>query len=415
MSKEKRSVPKLRFPGFTEDWEQRKFLDLLDAQNGIRRGPFGSSLKKDSFVKKSDYVVYEQQNAIYDNYETRYFISKEKYNELIRFNIQPGDFIMSGAGTIGRISMVPDGIKKGVFNQALIRFKVNKDSINPLYFLKFMQSDMMQKLLTQANPGSAMTNLVPMDELKKWDVTIPSLEEQNRISTFINQIDELITLHQRKLEHLNLKKKALLQKLFPKNGERYPELRFPGFTDAWEQRKLGDLYKRVNERNDGTLGRDKWISVAKMYFQEPDKVQSNNLDTRTYVMKKGDIAFEGHPNNEFKFGRFVLNDIGTGIISELFPIYRPITEYDLDFWKYAIQLERVMAPIFAKSITSSGNSSNKLDHNHFLNQELLVPNIEEQKKIGTLLSILSKNITLHQRKLEHLQLQKKALLQQMFV
>ena len=186
------------------------------------------------------------------------------------------------------------------------------------------------------------------------------------------------------------------------------------FTYPWEQRKLGNLYKRVNERNDGSLGRDKWISVAKMYFQDPDKVQSNNLDTRTYVMKKGDIAFEGHPNNEFKFGRFVLNDIGTGIISELFPIYRPITEYDLDFWKYAIQLERVMAPIFAKSITSSGNSSNKLDHNHFLNQKLLVPNIEEQKKIGTLLSILSKNITLHQRKLEHLKLKKKSLLQKLF-
>lgn len=199
-----------------------------------------------------------------------------------------------------------------------------------------------------------------------------------------------------------------------KEKRRVPKLRFPGFTEDWEQRKLGDLYKRVNERNDGTLGRDKWISVAKMYFQDPDKVQSNNLDTRTYVMKKGDIAFEGHPNNEFKFGRFVLNDIGTGIISELFPIYRPITEYDLDFWKYAIQLERVMAPIFAKSITSSGNSSNKLDHNHFLNQELLVPNIEEQKKIGTLLSILSKNITLHQRKLDNIKLKKKALLQKLF-
>ena len=199
-----------------------------------------------------------------------------------------------------------------------------------------------------------------------------------------------------------------------KEKRRVPKLRFPGFTEDWEQRKLGNLYKRVNERNDGTLGRDKWISVAKMYFQDPDKVQSNNLDTRTYVMKKGDIAFEGHPNNEFKFGRFVLNDIGTGIISELFPIYRPITEYDLDFWKYAIQLERVMAPIFAKSITSSGNSSNKLDHNHFLNQELLVPNIDEQKKIGTLLSILSKNITLHQCKLEHLNLKKKALLQKLF-
>ena len=206
--------PELRFKGFADAWEQRKFVDLLDPQTGIRRGPFGSSLKKDSFVKKSDYVVYEQQNAIYDNYETRYFISREKYNELIRFNIQPGDFIMSGAGTIGRISMVPDGIKKGIFNQALIRFKVNKDSVDPLYFLKFMQSDMMQKQLTQANPGSAMTNLVPMDELKKWDIVIPSFEEQNRISTFIKQIDDVITLHQRKLDKLQEVKKGLLQKMF---------------------------------------------------------------------------------------------------------------------------------------------------------------------------------------------------------
>lgn len=211
---EGQNKPKRRFKGFTDAWEQCKFVDLLDPENGIRRGPFGSSLKKDSFVKKSDYVVYEQQNAIYDNYETRYFISREKYNELIRFNIQPGDFIMSGAGTIGRISMVPDGIKKGVFNQALIRFKVNKDSVNPLYFLKFMQSDMMQKQLTQANPGSAMTNLVPMDELKKWNIVIPSFEEQNRISTFIKQIDDVITLHQRKLDKLKNLKQAYLNEMF---------------------------------------------------------------------------------------------------------------------------------------------------------------------------------------------------------
>lgn len=193
-----------------------------------------------------------------------------------------------------------------------------------------------------------------------------------------------------------------------------PKLRFPGFTEDWEQRKLWELYERVNERNDGTLGRDKWISVAKMYFQDPDKVQSNNLDTRTYVMQLGDIAFEGHPNNEFKFGRFVLNDIGTGIISELFPIYRAIVEYDLNFWKYAIQLERTMAPIFAKSITSSGNSSNKLNQNHFLQQSITIPTVKEQKVIGSFLENISNLITLHQRKLENLKLKKKALLQKLF-
>ena len=315
-------------------------------------------------------------------------------------------YAMYGAtsGEVG-ISKINGAINQAIL--AMIPLEYNGKII--AQYLRKNKESITGKYL-QGGQGNLSANII-----LELPIQLPGLEESNQIANFLESFDNIITLHQRKLEHLNLKKKALLQKLFPKNGARYPELRFPGFTDAWEQRKLGNLYKRVNERNDGTLGRDKWISVAKMYFQDPDKVQSNNLDTRTYVMKKGDIAFEGHPNNEFKFGRFVLNDIGTGIISELFPIYRPITEYDLDFWKYAIQLERVMAPIFAKSITSSGNSSNKLDHNHFLNQELLVPNIDEQKKIGTLLSILSKNITLHQRKLEHLQLQKKALLQQMFV
>ncbi|MDU4696578.1 MAG: restriction endonuclease subunit S [Paenibacillus sp.] len=198
------------------------------------------------------------------------------------------------------------------------------------------------------------------------------------------------------------------------NKENVPKLRFPGFTDGWEQRRLGDLLKRVNERNSGEFGREHWISVAKMYFQDPDKVQSNNIDTRTYVMRKGDIAFEGHPNNDYKFGRFVLNDIGDGVVSELFPIYRYIGEYDLDYWRIAIQIERIMAPIFAKAITASGNSSNKLDDCHFLRQKILVPKIEEQEKIGYLFRNLDHLITLHQRKLNNVKNLKAGLLQKMF-
>ena len=197
-----------------------------------------------------------------------------------------------------------------------------------------------------------------------------------------------------------------------KNG--IPKLRFPGFTGAWEQRKLGEEFKRVNERNNGEFGKDRWISVAKMYFQDPDKVTSNNIDTRTYVMRFGDIAFEGHPNNEFKFGRFVANDIGDGVVSELFPIYRHIRDYDNNYWKYAIHLERIMGPIFAKSITSSGNSSNKLAPKDLLRQSIFLPHLDEQKEIGNFLKKMDSLITLHQRKLEHLQEQKKGLLQKMF-
>ena len=165
----------------------------------------------------------------------------------------------------------------------------------------------------------------------------------------------------------------------------------------WEQRRLGDEFDRINERNDGSFGREHWISVSRMFFQDPEAVQSNNIDTRTYVMREGDIAFEGHPNADFQFGRFVANDIGDGVVSELFPVYRHKVNYDNSYWKYAIQLERIMAPIFAKAITSSGNSSNKLDSTHFLKQQILVPRVVEQQAIGALFQKLDSLIALHQR------------------
>ena len=197
-------------------------------------------------------------------------------------------------------------------------------------------------------------------------------------------------------------------------SKNVPELRFQGFIDAWELRKLSTEFEKVNERNDGSLGREHWISVAKMYFQSPEKVQSNNIDTRTYVMRIGDIAFEGHPNKDFKFGRFVANDIGTGVVSELFPIYRHKQDYNNYYWKNAIQIERIMGPIFSKSITSSGNSSNKLDPNHFLRQQIFIPKLEEQNKLGPFFKQLDNTITLHQRKLDKLKLLKKGYLQQIF-
>ena len=210
----KKKVPELRFKGFTDEWEERKFESLLDKNEGVRRGPFGSALKKDLFVKESPYVVYEQQNAIYDHYETRYNISKEKFEELHKFELIADDFIMSGAGTIGRISKVPKGIKKGVFNQALIRFRINKELTDSEYFLQFIRADFMQRKLTGANPGSAITNLVPMSDVKKWEIKVPIKEEQQKIGSFFKQLDATIALHQRKLDLLKEQKKGFLQKMF---------------------------------------------------------------------------------------------------------------------------------------------------------------------------------------------------------
>ena len=206
--------PKRRFKEFKNDWEQRKFTYLLDKKDGIRRGPFGSALKKSSFVKESQYTVYEQQNAIYDKFDTRYNITKEKFDELHKFQLVPGDFIMSGAGTIGRISRVPNGIKAGIFNQALIRFKIDETLVDSEYFLEWMRSEGMQKEFTKANPGSAMVNLVPMSEVKEWEVLLPTKNEQYKIGNLLSKISTLITLHQRKLQKLKKLKAAYLEELF---------------------------------------------------------------------------------------------------------------------------------------------------------------------------------------------------------
>ena len=166
------------------------------------------------FVSKSDYVVYEQRNAIYDRYDTRYNISKEKYQELINFSLSSGDFIMSGAGTIGKVSRVPDDVKQGVFNQAIIRMKINDERVDSEFFLQWIRSGKMQEKLTESNPASAMVNLVPMSELKAWDVVIPSKGEQTAIGHYFQKLDNLINRHQQQIIKLNNIKQACLKKMF---------------------------------------------------------------------------------------------------------------------------------------------------------------------------------------------------------
>ena len=251
--------------------------------------------------------------------------------------------------------------------------------------------------------------------IRTLPISLPELEEQRKIAIILSKLDQLIVFQQKKIDTLISVRKSMLLKMFPRNGSKGPEIRFKGFAGEWAEKRFGDLYQRVNERNDGSFGKDKWISVAKMYYQDPDKVTSNNIDTRTYVMRVGDIAFEGHSNAEFRYGRFVENDIGPGVISELFPIYRPICEYDLKYWKYAIQLEHIMGKIIASCITSSGTSSNKLVENDLIERIMLVPCIEEQKQIGLFFANMDKEIGLQRKRLEMYQKYKQGLLARMFI
>ncbi|SCU17157.1 restriction endonuclease subunit S [Staphylococcus aureus] len=195
------------------EWENVMLQKVLkDKTEGIKRGPFGGALKKDIFVE-SGYAVYEQRNAIYDISNFRYYINENKYKEMQSFSVQPNDIIMSCSGTIGRLALIPHNYTKGIINQALIRFRTNH-KIRSEFFLIFMWSNQMQRKILEANPGSAITNLVPVKELKLIPFPLPVKFEQDKISQFIHIINRRIEQSEKKIESLKNRKQGFLQKLF---------------------------------------------------------------------------------------------------------------------------------------------------------------------------------------------------------
>ncbi|HBM3549592.1 TPA: restriction endonuclease subunit S, partial [Listeria monocytogenes] len=362
MKKLEKSVPVIRFKGFSEAWEQRKLGDLVvdyvEKTSVQNQFPMLTSSQQKGIVLQEDYFANRQvtteNNIGYFVLPRGYFTFRSRSdNDVFVFNRN-------------------DIIDRGIISYFYPVFTLK--SADSDFFLRRINNGIQRQLSIQAE-GTGQ-HVLSLKKFKNIVAMFPSEGEQKKIGSFFKQLDDTIALHQRKLDTLKQMKKGLLQQMFPKSEEDVPKIRFADFDEEWYQRKLGEEFEKINERNDGSFGKTHWISVAKMYFVEPNKVLSNNIDTRTYVMRKGDIAFEGHSNTDFKFGRFVANDIGPGIVSELFPVYRHKTNYDNNYWKNAIQLEHIMAPIYSKSITSSGNSSNKLDSKHFLNQKIYIADFE---------------------------------------
>lgn len=400
MSKEKWRVPKLRFPGFTEDWEQRELAELCNVYDGTHQTPRYTN---------SGVMFVSVENI--KTLESDKYISEDDFKNEFKIFPEFGDILLTRIGDVGSANIILDNIKRAYYvSLALLKPK----GVNSLFLLALLSSASVQSEIWKRTLHIAFPKKINKNEISKVIVSKPSILEQKKIGELIYALDQIITLHQHKLDNLKLKKKALLQKLFPKNGERYPELRFPGFTDAWEQRKFSDLYEKISEKNDLSYSLDKIISVANMYYKSDAKV-SNEEYLKTYnIFRYGEIAFEGNKSKDFAYGRFVENTIGDGIISHVFEVFRPISKYDIYFWKYYINYEPIMGKVLSRCTKKTTMMTNLVGKD-FLKETVLVPTLAEQKQIGTLLNALDKSITLHQRKLDHLQLQKKALLQQMFV
>lgn len=407
-----KKIPKIRFNNSKIDWQQVKFKNLLNSEEGIRRGPFGSALKKELFVQNSEYVVYEQQNAIYDQFNTRYRISEEKYRELKKFMLLPGDFIMSGAGTIGKISLVPEGIEKGVFNQALIRLRVNKNT-DKEFFLQWMRSPEMQNKLTKANPASAMVNLVPMSEVKEWDVIVPSLDEQSAIGSLFRNLDDLLASYKDNLANYQSLKVTMLSKMFPKAGQTVPDIRLDGFEGDWKEMTLGSLGS---------------VAMNKRIFKDET---SENGDIPFYKIGTfggtADAFISKEKFKEYK-EKYPYPEIGDILISASGSIGRTVVyngedayyqDSNIVWLKHDQQLDNSYLQQYYEIIKWSGiegTTIKRLYNKNILETNIfLPPSVYEQQAIGSYFSNLDNLIAAHQEKISQLETLKKKLLQDMFI
>ena len=404
-----KKTPKLRFKGFTDDWEQRQ---LGECMNSFAYGLNAAAKNYDGMHK------YIRITDIDD--ETHNFIQSNLTSPDIDFNmdvsdykLNVGDIVFARTGaSVGKTYLYNPNDGDLYYAGFLIRGKVKEDCDAGFIYQNTLTKEYDSFIrITSQRSGQPGVN---SKEYATFRLNIPCKDEQEKISKILNCLDELFTLHQRKLEKLKLNKSALLQKLFPQNGCTIPEVRFKGFTDAWEPRKFSDLYEKISEKNDLSYSLDKIISVANMYYKSDVKV-SNEEYLKTYnIFRYGEIAFEGNKSKDFAYGRFVENTIGDGIISHVFEVFRPITKYDIYFWKYYINYEPIMGKVLSRCTKKTTMMTN-LVAKDFLKETVFVPSLAEQKQIGILLNTLDKFITLHQLKLDRLMSIKKGLLQQLFV
>lgn len=389
--------PQLRFKGFTDDWEDRKLKDIL------REFSTKSKIENEYRVLSSTNVGMEfRDGRVSGTSNLGYKIIKNGDLVLSPQNLWLGNININNIGT----GLVSPSYKTFNFTD------IDSSFIKP----QLRTPKMLEEYKNSSTQGASVVRRnLEIDSFYQIKIATPSIKEQEKIGSFFKHLDALITLQQRKLDLLKEQKKGYLQKMFPKNGEKVPELRFAGFADDWEQRKLGDIFKKDTQKNkDLEFHSDSVISVAKMKLSPPSAKSSDEYMKTYNKIRKGNVAFEGHTNDEFPNGRFVLNDCQDGIVSHIYDVYSAVDEYNNEFMKRYINNPDVMRKILINA-TSSARMMKSLNSIEFLKQSILLPILSEQQKIGKFFYQLDNTITLHQRKLDLLKEQKKGFLQKMFV
>ena len=396
-------IPNIRFQGFSDDWEQRKVGDLLIERN--QQAPMSDEYPLMAFIANEGVAPKGER---YD----RSALVTDTVNKLYK-KTEKGDFIYSSnnleTGSIGLnkygkacISPVysifePTGIADSDF---LGRRLVRKDFINAM--VKWRQGVIYGQWRIHES------------DFLRIEITVPSVEEQRKIGTYLDQLDHLITLHQRKCDETKELKKYMLQKMFPKDGEKVPEIRFQGFTGEWECRKLGGLLVEYNEKAEkGGIYEHVSLTtegvVPKSERYERDQLVKHD-DKKYRITHRNDICY--NPAN-LKFGVICRNKYKEGIFSPIYVTFKTKKDCSAAFMERIVTRASFIkkALLYQQGTVYERMSVSPKD---LLNLDVYVPCLEEQDLIGKYFDYLDRLITLYQRKCDKLKEIKRYMLQNMF-
>ena len=379
---------------FVDTWEQRKLEDIYGS---IGNAFVGTATPY--YVESGHF--YLESNNIKDgqiNHNTEVFINDEFYEKQKDKWLHTGDMVMVQSGHVGHAAVIPEELNNSAAH-ALIMFRNPKKEIEP-YFLNYQyQTLKSKKKIENITTGNTIKHILA-SEMQQFEVDMPELAEQKKIAEYFRALDHLITLHQRKLEHVKKMKKSMLQKMFPKKNQLYPEVRFPGFTDAWEQRKLpefvsffnGLTYTPDDVQETGTLVlrssnvKNGEIVDADNVYVSDEVVTSENVKEGDIivVVRNGSRALIGkHAQIKASMPNTVIGAFMSGIRSE----HSSFVNALLDTSAFENEIAKNM-----------GATINQITGYMFSKMEFMIPSGEEQDKIGAYFKQLDHLITLHQRK-----------------
>lgn len=386
------NTPKIRFSGFTEDWEQRKLDDVVEFLDTMRKPLEGAKRISGPYpYYGASGIVDYVDGYLFD--EELILLSEDGAN--ITDRNYPVCFLASG--------------KYWVNNHAHV-LRTKKANEN-----NFICNSLERKDYTQYNTGMAMPKL-NKETCKKIPILCPGFEEQKKVGDYFRNLDHLITLHQRKYDDTKLLKKYMLQKMFPQNGQKVPEIRFSGFTGDWEQRKVGELLEERNEQAPMSEDYPLMAFIANQGVAPKGERYDRSALVNDETGKKykrtefGDFIYS---SNNLETGSIGLNKYGNACISPVYSIFKPTGKAELDFLgRRFLRKDFINEMVRWRQGVVYGQW--KIHETDFMKIEVRIPSIDEQKKIGQYFDSLDNLITLHQRKCDELQELKKYMLQNMF-